>query len=309
MGGGKIPAFGVFRLDTGYELEGFTDVEADYVTVNGSTANFSSFNTLDVLTDFTIQSSGTFTAPLTNMTVGGNFTVESGSTFNHNNGTVILNGTDQEVQGTTFYNLRKQTPSTLTFPAGGTETILNELTLTGGAPDALLYIVSSTPGTPWQIDSQGTRDIVFVDVADSTNLDGTDIIACQSIDSDGNTGWNFNPDSCDPPDPDPDPDPDADDSGGSQDSSGDTTTYNPVGVVTYADDAAPTGQDDSDGTGETPSLDNGSDGTDEDNKSTENEPKKDSLDTLLKIVFVISLGLFVALVLSLRRKKEKQITF
>ncbi len=121
------------------------------------------------------------------------------ATFNHNNGTVILDGSNQVIQGTTFYNLTKTVAAaaTLTLPAGITETIVGALTLKG-ASGQLLSLVSSTPGTQWQINPQGTRDVSYAAVTDSQNTNASAIVACNSTDNGNNSGWSFNPASCIP---------------------------------------------------------------------------------------------------------------
>jgi hypothetical protein len=111
-----------------------------------------------------------------------------------------LDGTNQTIIGdTTFYNLTKTVTSadTLTFTAGSTTTVLGKLTLTGGS-GGLLSLVSSIPGSPWFIDADGTTSVSYVNVSDSNASGGPAITTCNSVDSGGNSNWNFNPDSCNP---------------------------------------------------------------------------------------------------------------
>lgn len=124
-----------------------------------------------------------------------------------NNGTytpggseVTLAGGDQSIVGSTnFYNLTKETPGTLTFEKGSTQTIVSILTLS--AAGDILYLRSSeddgdgNPNDQWFIDPQGDRNIFAVDVKDSNNISGTDIQAggTGSVDSGTNTGWDFVP--------------------------------------------------------------------------------------------------------------------
>ncbi len=137
------------------------------------------------------------TAPGSTMTVTGNFAHSSGS-FTANGGTVSLTGTSQSVSGTTtFYNLSKVVTSadTLTFGAGATQTITNTTTLTGASGN-LLTLASSSPGTQWIIDPQGSRSISYVSVSYSNNINDTQITVAGNNITDGgnNTGWLFNQD-------------------------------------------------------------------------------------------------------------------
>ena len=151
--------------------------------------------TTDVNGNLTI-SSGTLDATVApyNITLAGNW-AKSG-TFNPRTGSVILDGTNQRVTGSTsFYDLTKSVSSadTLTFGASDTQTITHTLTLNGAANN-ILSLRSSTPGTPWKIDPQGTVSLSYLDVQDSNNLSSTNITtAGLTITSSGNnSGWNFN---------------------------------------------------------------------------------------------------------------------
>jgi fumarate reductase subunit D len=139
------------------------------------------------------ESLGTFIAPAT-FNVAGNF-ARTGGTFTHSSGTVVLNGTDQTISGsTTFNNLTKivSTARTLTFTAGTTQTILGTMNL-AGASGNLLSLRSSSTGTQWSIDPQGTRTISYLDVKDSNNINATAITLALSTNSGNNTNWGFVP--------------------------------------------------------------------------------------------------------------------
>ena len=149
--------------------------------------------TEDANGNFTV-SSGTFTAPSGNFTIAGNF-AHSAGTFTHNSGSIVLDGTDQQITGaTTFNNLTKSvtTARTLTFASSTTQTIAGTTTLKGQS-GSLLTLVSSSPGTQWSFDPQGTRDIEFVDVADSNNINSSvlNCVGFNCTDSGNNTNWTF----------------------------------------------------------------------------------------------------------------------
>ncbi len=142
-------------------------------------------------TDLTL-SSGTLTAPSGNFDVSGAWD-RIGGTFDPGTYTVTLDGTDQTISGnTTFYNLTKTVSSadTLTFEAGSTQTIEHTLTLQGASGN-LLSLRSSSNGTAWNIDPQGTKNIGDVDAKDSDNINATVISPHTSIDSGNNTSWSF----------------------------------------------------------------------------------------------------------------------
>src|SRR3989344_2065316 len=100
--------------------------------------------------------------------VGGDWS--NSDTFTARSGLVVLDGTDQQISGTTtFSSLTKNitTPArTLTFPASLTQTFTATLNLSGTSGN-LLSLVSSTPTTQARIDPQGTRTISYLDVTDN----------------------------------------------------------------------------------------------------------------------------------------------
>ena len=162
-------------------------------TINGGTLTATD-GTLDVNGDLTV-SSGTLTAPSGTTTLSGNFTHPAG-TFTHSSGTLTLDGADQTLSGaTTFGNLNKAVAvaRTLTFDNTSTQTIVGTLTLEGAA-STLLSLRSDTDGTQWEFDPQGTRNISYIDVKDSNNINATTINCISEkrcTDSGNNTNWTF----------------------------------------------------------------------------------------------------------------------
>jgi hypothetical protein len=143
------------------------------------------------LTIGTFTNSGTFLSGA-NLNISNTFT--NSGTFTHNNGTTTLLGATHTLSGTvTFYNLTKQTTTqaTTTFAAGGTVTVLNNFIFTGTTSIPHL-LRSSSPGSYWNIDPQGSRTISNVDVKDSDNVNATAISCFSScIDSAHNVNWTF----------------------------------------------------------------------------------------------------------------------
>ena len=192
-------------------LSGFSGLSAGALTVNGA-YNFGAYAPFTVSGAFILGSGAGFTAPAGTASFAGDATFNSGATFNAssgtasfagdftnegefkaNGGTVELDGAAQQLSGsTTFNNLTKiaESTDTLTFKAGDTQTIAGALILEGAGAGELLSLVSSVPGTPWLIEAEGSREVKWVSVADSTN-NGATISAVESFDAGGNTGWSF----------------------------------------------------------------------------------------------------------------------
>jgi|GEM_PF-2114920 len=163
---------------------------------NTLSSSYSLSANVEVNADITISPDASLNTSVSNhnISVGGNWQNYGGS-FIPQQGTVTLNGADQTVYGSnTFYNLTKSssTPSTLTLEAGKTQTIANALNLTGASGN-LLSLRSSSPGTQWSIDPQGSRTLQYLDVQDSNNISAASIdgITLGLINSGNNTGWGF----------------------------------------------------------------------------------------------------------------------
>jgi uncharacterized repeat protein (TIGR01451 family) len=126
------------------------------------------------------------------LTVTGNW-IRSGGSFTPRTGTVTLAGSNQTLSGSTsFYGLSKTgtTTDTLTFQAGSTQTVQGPLSLQG-AWNGPLALRSSTTGSRWNINAQGSRILRALDVKDSNNLNATAMSALISSDSGNNVNWLF----------------------------------------------------------------------------------------------------------------------
>lgn len=149
--------------------------------------------------NFTNKNNGLIKTANANIIVSGNWTNSaSNQTFDTgSSGTVTLNGTNQTISGTTtFPNLTKNvtTADTLTFSPGSSNlTTITGTTTFKGASGQYLSLRSSSTGTQWQFDPQGTRDFDFFDVQDSNNVNTTEInaTAANKINSGNNTNWLF----------------------------------------------------------------------------------------------------------------------
>lgn len=130
--------------------------------------------------------------------------LNNGGTFTARSSIVTLDGADQSIVGTeTFYTLAKSVTvaGTLTFEAGETVRVQESLNLSG-ALGQLLGLVSSMPGTDWNIRVDKPMTVAFVNVEDSevTGSPGNDILAVSSVNGGGNDEaaaspqWIFVPD-------------------------------------------------------------------------------------------------------------------
>jgi alpha-tubulin suppressor-like RCC1 family protein len=165
-----------------------------HLTLTGS-GSWTLQDALDVNGDLTLAA-GTLDASTSNhsLTLAGNWN-RTGGTFLARAGTVTLDGTNQTINNTnTFYNLTKSgtTAATLTLPAGSDQTVQGALTWQG-VSGGMLALRSSTPGTRWQLDAQGSRTLAYLDVQDSHNLNLTPMQPTGTRDSGNNKGWDFLP--------------------------------------------------------------------------------------------------------------------
>jgi hypothetical protein len=117
--------------------------------------------------------------------LSGNWSYDA--TFVGGNGTVEFVGNDQFITGSTQFGSLSKDGGSLTFEAGATQIIAGTLHLSG------VSLFSTNPGEYWYIDAQGTRDIDSVTVADSYNVNATDINVrgTVSMDAGHNVGWTF----------------------------------------------------------------------------------------------------------------------
>jgi len=153
-------------------------------TVNLNTATLNSPGTV------TVASSGTLQASTGTITVSNNGNWANSGTFTQGNSTVEFAGTSHSITGSaTFYNLKCTVAGgQLTFEANKTQAVSSTLTLTGASGN-LLRLRSSTDGTQWSVNPQGTWSVNFVDVKDSNNLSSTTISVVNWTDSGNNTRW------------------------------------------------------------------------------------------------------------------------
>jgi len=116
--------------------------------------------------------------------------------------TVTFNGTNQTIYGSndhTFYNFTKvvSATETLTFEAGQHQVMTGTTTLQG-VSGGLLSLRSTSPGSYWYFDPQGTRVFQYLDTQDSYNHDhaGDGLVEIDTtglfvVDSGNNVNWIF----------------------------------------------------------------------------------------------------------------------
>lgn len=155
---------------------------------------FAEDDELSVIGDIEIEADQTLSAASsTPLTVGGSWS--NAGSFDANQGTVLFTGTNQSIAGNTvFYNFEKtsSTTDTFTFTAGSGTAVINAWTMQGAENEPLL-LRSSAPGTQWHINPQGVRDLAWLDVEDSLNVNSGAIDALDEgfVDSGNNVNWLF----------------------------------------------------------------------------------------------------------------------
>lgn len=180
--------------DNNINRPGSTRTNSTALTVNDATisnvAKLVLGSNLTMVGNLTINSGTTLTPGSYIVAIGGNFA--NSGTFTAGTSTVNFNtaGTTSTVSGsTTFYNLSSITAGkNITFTAGTTQTISNALTLTGSS-GSYVTLRSSSNGSYWNINPQGTRSVSYVDVKDSNNSNATAITATNTVDSGHNSNW------------------------------------------------------------------------------------------------------------------------
>ncbi|MDE2588513.1 MAG: DUF2341 domain-containing protein, partial [Patescibacteria group bacterium] len=141
------------------------------------------------------MSTGTWSLGANTLTVGGNFST-SGGTFTAGTGTVVFNDNTQTtvISGAvTFYNLTVATSSKqITFPASTTTTVTNALSLQGN-PDGNVKLRSSSTNTQWNLVSNGSNTLTYLDIQDSNACSSTTqpLSATVSVNSTNNSCWTF----------------------------------------------------------------------------------------------------------------------
>src|SRR3990167_251468 len=160
--------------------------------------------TLNMPGSITVASSGTLQTSSGTINISGDGNWSNSGIFSPGNGTVQFNGTNHGINGdSTFYSFIFITADgQLAFEAGKTQ-IITGITRINGASGNYLRLRSSSDGTQWIFDPQGTRDINYVDVKDSNNLSSTIISPSNWTDIGNNTNWSS--EQAPPPEPQPTP--------------------------------------------------------------------------------------------------------
>jgi len=169
-------------LETGMRAAEFNIPATAVINLNTATLNMPG--------TITVASSGTLQSSTGTITVSNNGNWANSGTFTPGNSTVEFAGTSHAINGSaTFYNLTcTVSGGQLTFEATKTQAVTSTLTLTGASGNHL-RLRSSTDGTQWRINPQGTWSVNFVDVKDSNNLSSTSISVVTWTDSGNNTSW------------------------------------------------------------------------------------------------------------------------
>lgn len=148
-------------------------------------------STIETATD--INNSGVLKLTSGAINLSGNW-LNSGTFNGGTSGTVEFTGLGiSTIKGdNSFINFKCiQAGKQLNFEEGKTQIISGAWTLTGALGN-LVKLRSTTPGTQWKVDPKGTRNISFVDVKDSNNINATTINPSSSVgegSTNNNTNW------------------------------------------------------------------------------------------------------------------------
>ena len=223
MGSGStVSNTGTLRLQGGETVNNFTnDVDSGTVVYNGAAGPYGGLAAGDAYHHLTFNGSGSWTLDAAldvdgdidiaagtlnaggfNINVAGNWSKSGG--FSHGGGsqTVILDGGDQSISGSTAFNHFTKTEATdnatdvtLTFENTVAQTIEGTITLDGLDADDRINLVSDSPGTQWGLTLTATavKAIDFVNVTDSdaSASDGSPLPVnpTDAIDGGNNTDW------------------------------------------------------------------------------------------------------------------------
>ena len=136
---------------------------------------------------------GTLNADSSEIHCGGNWILDSGGTFTASTSTVIFDGRNQTISGsTTFYALKKSVSETdtLFFDHNGTQTITGRLNLHGTAGN-LLHLRSTVDNDNFGMTYLGEDshlNLSYLNIKDSNISDGKPITARHSVDAGNNKG-------------------------------------------------------------------------------------------------------------------------
>lgn len=189
LNGTLTPNASTFKF-TGAAATNITPAAYYNLTLDKAGTTFTAGGDINTDNNFTVTN-GTFACGANTLTVGGDFDIDG--IFDAGTGKVVFNNIANvtHVYGTNFEDLEITTPGKeVQFGAGQTETINGDLTITGAAGLGNLVILRSTAGgTQWKIDPKGARDVSYVDVKDSNNINAVVIDPTNSTDGGNNTNW------------------------------------------------------------------------------------------------------------------------
>lgn len=207
--GGDTLYLAEFTQDPGSFFSGFDSLNIDNLAVSTTTitdlsgyTSFSSNVMVEIsshlvlpanstVSQLVINYNGTLTAPADELIVTGDLT--NSGTFNHNGGTVIFDGGTAIVTGNYTFNNVEVLPNITTLQVlTGSVISIEGSTIIAGTESNHIQLISDTPGQPWYIDPQGSRNIQYVDVRDSVNNNLSAIqLLGRGLNSGNNVGWNF----------------------------------------------------------------------------------------------------------------------
>ncbi|PIR50106.1 hypothetical protein COU79_01245, partial [Candidatus Peregrinibacteria bacterium CG10_big_fil_rev_8_21_14_0_10_54_7] len=164
------------------------------LVIAGTGATYTATGSLDINGDLTL-SAGTFTSTPGTITLSGSWMKGENATFNHSSGSVVLNGIDQTISGSTvFHNLTKSgsTAATLTFAASASTSVSGALLLRGTLTNNLSIRSGITGLVSFlSLDTGGSETLQYLNVKDNDASGGQPLTCNYCTDAGNNTNWLF----------------------------------------------------------------------------------------------------------------------
>jgi len=183
-----------FTQDEDFTIAGTLTITAGSFVTDGFDIDLAGSLDLDGTLDAT---SGSGANTVINF-AGATWDIAAVATFTLTGSTVIFDGNDQELVGSTTFNdfsktvaVATGTDLTLTFDSTATQTIDGLFTLNGLGDDDRIDLVSDSPDTRWALVCNGTFAIDYVEVTDSDASGGLTVQHTDTIDGGNNINWGF----------------------------------------------------------------------------------------------------------------------
>ena len=177
------------------ELRLESNVKGDSVYIGNSSNLNTNGHKLDIGSGG-ISIHGTLNAGSSEIHCGGNWTLDGAGKFEASTSTVVFDGSNQTISGSTaFHALKKSVTETdtLYFDHNSTQTTTGSLDFQGAA-DKLLHLRSAQDGEAFRITYSGEDSklsLSYLNVKDADASSGKTLKALSSVDAGNNSSWSF----------------------------------------------------------------------------------------------------------------------